>query len=71
MDDDALGLSVAQGYSPAHGARFLKRAVDERIELPISAHWHEASHFRVRMEGGAVVVEPGSERSAAAGQAVA
>jgi ATP-dependent Clp protease ATP-binding subunit ClpA len=69
IDDDALALIAAQGYSPAHGARFLKRAIDERIKVPISTLWHEAPHFRVKADGGQVVVEP--KRCAGAAEAVA
>jgi ATP-dependent Clp protease ATP-binding subunit ClpA len=57
IDPEALELVVTQGYSPAFGARFLKRAIDERIKMPISARWHEAEHFQVRCDDGEVVVE--------------
>ena len=33
----------------AFGARFLKRLIDERIKLPISARWREGSHFHVKV----------------------
>src|SRR6266566_501274 len=49
IDDDALELIVKRGYSLAMGARFLKRAIDERIKLPISERWNEGSHFRVKV----------------------
>jgi ATP-dependent Clp protease ATP-binding subunit ClpA len=57
VDDEVLTAIVTQGHSLAYGARFLKRVVDERIKLPISARWHEARHFHVRLEGGEVVLE--------------
>jgi ATP-dependent Clp protease ATP-binding subunit ClpA len=57
MDDEALELLVSQGYSLAYGARFLKRVIDERVKLPISARWRESSYFHVRAKGGEVVVE--------------
>jgi ATP-dependent Clp protease ATP-binding subunit ClpA len=60
VDPEALELAVTQGYSPAFGARFLKRAVDEKIKMPISAMWHEADHFHVRCEEGEVTVTPAS-----------
>src|SRR5947208_3383498 len=62
IEPDALELIVAQGYSLAFGARFLKRVIDERIKLPISARWREGSHFTVRVVEGAVVVEPSVTR---------
>src|SRR6187455_2330396 len=39
VSDDALEVIVAKGYNMAFGARFLKRVIDERIKLPISAQW--------------------------------
>jgi ATP-dependent Clp protease ATP-binding subunit ClpA len=57
IDDGVLDAIVAHGHSPAYGARFLKRAIDERIKLPISTRWHEAADFQVRVEGGDVVVD--------------
>jgi ATP-dependent Clp protease ATP-binding subunit ClpA len=60
---------VAQGYSLAYGARFLKRVIDERIKLPISARWREGSHFHVRVRGADVAVEPAPALLLAADQA--
>jgi ATP-dependent Clp protease ATP-binding subunit ClpA len=56
---DAL---VTEGYSMANGARFLKRVIDDRIKLPLSQKWKEASSFRATMEDGAVVVQPVASR---------
>jgi ATP-dependent Clp protease ATP-binding subunit ClpA len=61
IDDDALELIVTQGHSLAFGARFLKRVIDERIKLPISAHWRDGSCFRVRAQGSEVVVNVAPE----------
>ena len=58
VQNEALELIVAQGYNLAFGARFLKRVIDERIKLPISARWREGSHFEVTAKDGQVVVEP-------------
>jgi ATP-dependent Clp protease ATP-binding subunit ClpA len=58
IDDDALAMMLTEGYSPANGARFLKRVIDERVKLPISVHWQEVAHFHVRCEGGEIAVEP-------------
>ena len=57
VDDAALERIVSQGYSPAFGARFVKRVIDERIKLPITTRWHEASHFHVSVKDGDVHVE--------------
>jgi ATP-dependent Clp protease ATP-binding subunit ClpC len=65
LSDEALEAIVKQGYSMAFGARFLKRVIDERIKLPISARWKEGSHFEVTVQGTQVVVEPTTLMSAA------
>jgi ATP-dependent Clp protease ATP-binding subunit ClpA len=57
VDDNVLDAIVAHGHSPAYGARFLKRMIDERIKLPISTRWHDTVDFHVRVEGGDVVVD--------------
>ena len=54
----ALERLVAEGYSPAYGARHLKRIIDERVKVPISMRWRAAPHFRVGVQDGEVVVEP-------------
>jgi ATP-dependent Clp protease ATP-binding subunit ClpA len=57
IDDEVLDAIVAHGHSPVYGARFLKRAIDERITLPISTSWHDTTDFHVRVECGDVVVD--------------
>jgi ATP-dependent Clp protease ATP-binding subunit ClpA len=57
IEDGVLDAIVAHGHSPAFGARFLKRAIDERIKLPISARWREGPCFDVRLEHGEIVVD--------------
>jgi ATP-dependent Clp protease ATP-binding subunit ClpA len=63
IDEDALEAIAMEGYSTAFGARFLKRAIDERVKLPITMNWKEASHFHIRAAGREIVVEAGAERS--------
>jgi ATP-dependent Clp protease ATP-binding subunit ClpA len=43
---------VEKGYNLAFGARFLKRYIDEHIQLPISSRWKEGAHFSVRARDG-------------------
>ena len=62
LTDEALELIVAQGYSLAFGARFLKRLIDERVKLPISSRWKDGSHFDVSVRNGELVVECGPAR---------
>jgi ATP-dependent Clp protease ATP-binding subunit ClpA len=57
IDDAALDLVAIEGYSLAFGARFLKRVIDERIKVPLTLRWKDAAHFRVRLDGGSVVVD--------------
>jgi ATP-dependent Clp protease ATP-binding subunit ClpA len=66
IDRDVLDLVATEGYSMSFGARFLKRVIDERIKVPITMHWNDASHFRVRVAGHTFVVEADSVRPAAA-----
>jgi ATP-dependent Clp protease ATP-binding subunit ClpA len=47
IEPDALEKLVTEGYSLAFGARFLKRIIDDRIKLPLSQRWKEATAFRV------------------------
>jgi ATP-dependent Clp protease ATP-binding subunit ClpA len=59
IDEDALELLVRRGYSLAYGARFLKRAIDEHIKLPISARWKDGSLFHIVARDGELVVDCG------------
>src|SRR5215210_4936646 len=53
----AIDLLTEKGYSPAYGARFLKRHIDEKVKLPITAMWKDASSFVADVENGEVVVK--------------
>src|SRR5947208_14586492 len=54
----ALDLLTEKGFSPTYGARFLKRHIDEKVKLPITAMWKEADAFVADVENGEVVVRP-------------
>ena len=56
-EPEVLDRLVDDGYSPANGARFLKRVIDDRVKLPLSRRWSAADAFRVAVRDGAVVVE--------------
>ena len=47
-----------QGYNPAYGARFLKRAIDDLVKLPISQNWKDVVRFRATVEDDGIVVKP-------------
>jgi ATP-dependent Clp protease ATP-binding subunit ClpA len=58
VEPRALEKIVDQGYSPAYGARFLKRVVDDLIKLPISQRWMDVVRFRAMVKDDRVVVRP-------------
>ncbi len=58
IEPSALEKLVTDGYSPAFGARFLKRAIDDKLKLPLSQHWKEANTFRACLRDGQFTVEP-------------
>jgi len=62
VEPEVIDALVAEGHSMANGARFLKRVIDERIKLPLSQQWKEASGFRATMEGERIVVGPDTAR---------
>lgn len=47
---------VTDGYSPAYGARFLKRVIDDTIKLPLSQRWKDATRFHVTMHEGEISI---------------
>ena len=54
---EALELLVADGYSLAYGARFLKRVIETRIKLPISQRWSEGQRFTAELRDGKLEIE--------------
>ena len=56
IESEAFDRLVQEGYSPAYGARFLKRAIDDRITLPISQQWKHRN-FHVRVQDDRIAVE--------------
>ncbi len=58
VNEAALNLLTEKGYNTAYGARFLKRHIDEKVKLPITAMWKTASNFLVDVEEGETVVKP-------------
>jgi ATP-dependent Clp protease ATP-binding subunit ClpC len=57
VTEAALNLLTEKGYNTAYGARFLKRHIDEKVKLPITAMWKTASSFSVDVENGEAVVK--------------
>jgi ATP-dependent Clp protease ATP-binding subunit ClpA len=57
VTEAAVNLLTEKGFSTAYGARFLKRHIDEKVKLPITAMWKTASSFLVDVENGETVVK--------------
>ncbi|MEZ5346926.1 MAG: ATP-dependent Clp protease ATP-binding subunit [Pyrinomonadaceae bacterium] len=58
ITEEAVDLITLNGYSPAYGARFLKRHIDQKVKLPLTGLWKTASHFVVEASGDEIVVRP-------------
>jgi ATP-dependent Clp protease ATP-binding subunit ClpA len=54
----AIDLLTEKGFSPAYGARFLKRHIDEKVKLPITAQWKDAARFLVDAVSGEITIAP-------------
>ncbi|MFN0122805.1 MAG: AAA family ATPase [Blastocatellia bacterium] len=52
ITDAALTRLVEKGFSPAYGARFLKRTIDEHVKLPITSLWKAFTNFTVDVIDG-------------------
>jgi ATP-dependent Clp protease ATP-binding subunit ClpC len=59
----AVDLLTEKGFSPAYGARFLKRHIDEKVKLPITTMWKGSSRFLVDAEDGEVTIKAIDEAS--------
>jgi len=62
VEPEALEKIVTDGYSPAYGARFLKRVIDDQIKLPLSQRWKDGNTFRAMVKEDRVVVESAGPR---------
>jgi ATP-dependent Clp protease ATP-binding subunit ClpA len=58
VTDAALDLLTEKGFSPAYGARFLKRHIDQKVKLPITNKWKTGMRFHVDAVDGEIVVTP-------------
>jgi ATP-dependent Clp protease ATP-binding subunit ClpC len=65
VTETAVNLLTDKGFNTAYGARFLKRHIDEKVKLPITAMWKTAGSFLVDVENGETVVKPDSGMNAA------
>lgn len=58
VTEEALNFLTEKGFNTKYGARFLKRHIDEKVKLPITALWKTATNFVVDVEDGETVVKP-------------
>ena len=57
VSERAIDSLTEKGFSPAYGARFLKRHIDEKVKLPLTAMWKGASQFVVDYEDGEITLK--------------
>jgi ATP-dependent Clp protease ATP-binding subunit ClpA len=57
VTDAALNFLTEKGFNTKYGARFLKRHIDEKVKLPLTALWKSAANFVVELEEGDVIVK--------------
>jgi len=57
VSDEALNFLTEKGFNTKYGARFLKRHIDEKVKLPLTALWKTATNFVVDLEEGDVTVK--------------
>jgi ATP-dependent Clp protease ATP-binding subunit ClpC len=50
VSGEAVNWLVEKGFSPAYGARFLKRTIDEKVKLPVTNLWQSGDRFVVDVE---------------------
>jgi ATP-dependent Clp protease ATP-binding subunit ClpA len=56
LSEAAMDHLVELGFSPAYGARFLKRTIDEKVKLPITNLWKAFNGFTVDLKDGEIDV---------------
>jgi len=56
VTEAGLDLLTEKGFSPAYGARFLKRHIDQKVKLPITNEWKLATKFIVDAVDGEITV---------------
>ncbi len=58
ITEAAVNLLTEKGFSPAYGARFLKRHIDQKVKLPITNQWKTSMRFIVDIDNGEISVNP-------------
>ncbi|MFP5262285.1 MAG: AAA family ATPase [Blastocatellia bacterium] len=57
VSEAAVVHLVEKGFSPAYGARFLKRTIDELVKLPVTTGWKESDRFYVDLVDGKLKID--------------
>jgi ATP-dependent Clp protease ATP-binding subunit ClpC len=57
VSEAAVVHLVEKGFSPAYGARFLKRTIDELVKLPVTTGWKESDSFYVDLVDGKLKID--------------
>src|SRR6478672_1853432 len=58
VTNEAIDLLTEKGFSPAYGARFLKRHIDQKVKLPITNQWKSARKFVIDADESEITVTP-------------
>ena len=58
LPEAAVDLLTEKGFSPAYGARFLKRHIDQKVKLPITNLWKTGVRFMIDAKDGEITVTP-------------
>jgi ATP-dependent Clp protease ATP-binding subunit ClpC len=58
ITEEAVDALTEKGFSPAYGARFLKRHIDQKVKLPITNLWKTNVRFIVDVKDGEIAVLP-------------
>ena len=56
VSETARDWLVRKGYSPAYGARFLKRLIDEKVKLPVTNLWKQGNTFLVDVQNEEIAI---------------
>jgi ATP-dependent Clp protease ATP-binding subunit ClpA len=56
LSEAAINHLVEKGFSPAYGARFLKRTIDELVKLPVTTQWKDSNNFYVDYENDVIKI---------------
>jgi ATP-dependent Clp protease ATP-binding subunit ClpA len=59
VTEAAIVHLIEKGFSPAYGARFLKRTIDEMVKLPVTNRWKEGDCFTADLVDDNIAISVG------------